>query len=445
VDVKNLPAGFYDLFVGGVRIGMVQATETGEGMAEFASPQNEGQSWLDFDVLGKTITVSQGDVVLFDDTFPSGEPPAPTAGKETIQMALNAVGPDKDAHGVLRWQRTTTKSGTATRVDLEVEDMNPATYDVLVDGEPVGVLTTSVESGEAAELHFSDPPEPGGDALDFDPLGRLVSVNLGAAFLAAAMPASSLETGVPTPSKPSQICKDIGKKSTDCLQVAFSNLGVLPGPSGTATMVQNASGIALKVDLQGLPPGADFDIASDGNVVATVEAGEDGTASTTFQSPLGDADVLLDFDAKGRMLDVLSGEDVILSTVMPTSVQSALGTFKKEKHSENDVRLNLENMGADLDATGFLAWQRKNNGKETMVVKVADLDPGAYDVLIDGVLLGDGVLVVSKPDGTAKVTFDSDATGSGGKQPLDVPVLGHVVTITPDHDNSRVLLETWIQ
>jgi hypothetical protein len=80
-----------------------------------------------------------------------------------------------------------------------------------------------------------------------------------------------------------------------------------------------------------------------------------------------------------------------------------------------------------------------------MVVKVADLDPGAYDVLVDSVVLGDGVLVVSKPDGTAKVTFDSDATGSGGKQPLDVPVLGHVVTITPNHDNSRVLLETWIQ
>ena len=100
------------------------------------------------------------------------------------------------------------------------------------------------------------------------------------------------------------------------------------------------------------------------------------------------------------------------------------------------MKINLVSTGVDLDARGLLDFKSKSS-HDTLVVSVFDLAPGSYDLLVDGTAHA-GVLVVTKQDGKAKVTFDTQPKGN--KLLLDFTVLGTLVQVTPEGDAATVLL-----
>lgn len=73
VDVRDVPAGSYRLFVGGALAGEFEVAVEGDdlkGKIRFSDPQKEDRLLLDFDPLGAWIEVLDGDTVVLEVLFP---------------------------------------------------------------------------------------------------------------------------------------------------------------------------------------------------------------------------------------------------------------------------------------------------------------------------------------------------------------------------------------
>jgi len=76
VEIEDVPAGSYDLRIGGDIVGTIQAVlmqdGTIEGELEFRNPVEPGKILLDFDPRGQQIDVLDGTTVVLETLFPSG-------------------------------------------------------------------------------------------------------------------------------------------------------------------------------------------------------------------------------------------------------------------------------------------------------------------------------------------------------------------------------------
>ena len=74
VEIEDVPAGIYDLKVGGTSVGDIHAAMDKDGKvhgeAEFRVPVEPGKTLLDFDPRGQTIEVLDGTDVILDAAFP---------------------------------------------------------------------------------------------------------------------------------------------------------------------------------------------------------------------------------------------------------------------------------------------------------------------------------------------------------------------------------------
>ena len=75
VEIEDVPAGSYDLSVGGEIVGTLQAAVdfdgTVRGELEFRDPVEPGKILLDFDPRGKQIDVLEGGTVVLETLFPN--------------------------------------------------------------------------------------------------------------------------------------------------------------------------------------------------------------------------------------------------------------------------------------------------------------------------------------------------------------------------------------
>jgi len=76
VEIEDVPAGSYDLSIGGEIVGSLQAAldvdGTVRGELEFRDPVEPGKILLDFDPRGQQINVLEGNTVVLETLFPSG-------------------------------------------------------------------------------------------------------------------------------------------------------------------------------------------------------------------------------------------------------------------------------------------------------------------------------------------------------------------------------------
>lgn len=433
VELEQMDAGDYEVWVDGTPRGELTVDGSGEGEVEFKTPQDGNKPLLDFEVLDQLIEVKQGATTFFGDTFDGsgtgGSGGGGSGGSASkIEVFMVNVGPDGNAKGRLRHEL----KGGKRRFDVEVENLDGGTYQILVAGAPVAEFTAD---GFETEIEFQDPVEAGKVLLNFEPLGAQVDVvSGGQTYLTAVMPAA----GTGAPSKAKKGAKDTGKSKGDGLLVVLLNSGLAPGASGKAKLEVSGE-TEFEVEFEDVPAG-DYELVVGGTVRAGTSA-VDGAGEFRFSTSPGAGESLLDFVVQGQLVEVTDGVDVLLSTVFPVSVQAALGTWKKEIHDAARVKVNLVASGVDLDARGLVDWKDKSK-RDTLVVTVKDLPAGTYDLLVDGVPNA-GVLVVSKADGKAKVVFDTQPKGK--KLLLDFPVAGLVVQVTPAGDAGTVLLEVLVE
>ena len=112
---------------------------------------------------------------------------AAKSNKVRIRADLVSTGADADASGKVEFR---VQGGGKTRFKVEAEDLDAATYDIVVGGVVKGSLEVdAVKKGTQGETEFRNPAQKNQALLDFDPRGQLITIErAGTVFLQVVLP-----------------------------------------------------------------------------------------------------------------------------------------------------------------------------------------------------------------------------------------------------------------
>ena len=175
VQVGGLPAGVYDIVIGGQLRGTLTVTGAEpDGLAEvvFSDDPDAGELLLDFDVLGETLEIRQGATVFLNGTLSDTltEMPLPTTVETELPLLNQGVQATASAHITL-----TTEGDVLNAVEIDLGGVAVGNYDFRVGTEIQGTIVVTDNDGViSGELIFDN----GGVnlPLDFDPRGQTVTI-----------------------------------------------------------------------------------------------------------------------------------------------------------------------------------------------------------------------------------------------------------------------------
>jgi len=200
------------------------------------------------------------------------------------------------------------------------------------------------------------------------------------------------------------------------LMTRLSPTGATPAASGKAKYTFVRSGSSLAVTTHGLQPGA-YDIKIGGGVVGTLNVTADDLAAEGASRFLLDTSLSsgILFDPRGTSLEVvnqLSGATELFTSAFPAD--------KDEEKTKIAVEAAFTSTGLQPAASGE-AQYRSFKGRSKLVVKVAGLASGVYDLTVGGV--PEARLDVAGLDETA-LTFDSQAPAATADDGATSPATG---------------------
>ena len=199
-----------------------------------------------------------------------------------------------------------------TEFSVEAEDLADGNYRIFVGGVDRGGLVVSLGMGET---EFRSPVETGKVLLTFDPRGELIEVHDG---LGAVLTSGDVIIGDDDNNEPDDEI-DFG---TNEIEIDLTNTGVYPLASGDARLRPEADRTDFSVEIEDVPVG-DYDLRIGGEIVGviTVIVLQDGSVEgeLEFRNPVEPGKTLLDFDPRGKQIDVLDGSSVVLETFFPSN------------------------------------------------------------------------------------------------------------------------------
>jgi len=333
VEIEDVPPGDYLLHIDGVERGVIEVSDSAggpEGEIEFRSPTEPGKELLDFDPRGSLIEVFDGATVVLESVAPDqgtipgdGQGNPPPFGESEIEVSLVNDGVFPAGSGDAEFEQEDNR----VDFDIEIEDVPAGDYTVAVAGVERGTLTVFDSVGGAeGEIEFRYPAEPGKVLLDFDPRGELVEVFDGATrIFSVSFPAigngdddddddGDGDDGGGDDDDNGDGGGD-GQEPVD-LRVAMANTGVISGASGEARYERETDGeIDFDVEIEDVPDGA-YRLEVDGTERGTIQVAG-GEGEIEFGNPQDDDELPLDFEVRGRTIDVLDGDAVILTVDFP--------------------------------------------------------------------------------------------------------------------------------
>ncbi len=313
IELEDVPAGNYDFRVDGEFKGTIMVTSTAastRGELEFRSPAEPGKQLLDFDPRGRLLSVSSGASEWFRGSVTSSDAPAPTpppsggvpTGSGYYELVVEPSGNDgPELHAELE-QRS-----DRVEFSLELEDVPVGDYQVQVGGVTRGMLTVqSFPDGTEGELEFRNPVEPGKLLLDFDPRGQVLAVfgpngtSISGVFPLTPSISDGDDSGSTPPPPPA------GSSVSTVLQAT----GMDADASGKAQYESFGNEQEFEVEVEDLDDGS-YELRVGGVTRGTVQvAGEEG--ELRFRFPERDGSLLLDFDPRGKLIEVVRGANVYL-------------------------------------------------------------------------------------------------------------------------------------
>lgn len=194
VEIEDVPEGDYELWVGGVLRGTIEAqagADGVEGEIEFqAGDDDSDDPELTFDPRGQLIEVKTNEGTFFSHTFGNGDGAGP-AGSEPVlvKLPLFNTGVAPAATAKMKFERD--EDGDES-FEVEIEDVPAGSYALWVGATQRGTINvTATTSGTEGELEFDDSPDSGELPLNFNPLGETISIVGGSTtFFQRTLPAA---------------------------------------------------------------------------------------------------------------------------------------------------------------------------------------------------------------------------------------------------------------
>ena len=218
-----------------------------------------------------------------------------------------------------------------TEFSVEVEDLSDGVYDIVVGGIDRGDIVVSMGMGET---EYRSPVEDGKVPLNFDPRGQVIEVrDSGGAVLSSGdvvfddrtCDGSCVGDGHEGHQGGNHGGgghggggggQDFGMMD---IEVELENTGVYPLASGDAKLEPRADRTDFSVEVEDVPVG-DYDLRIGGDVVGSIEAVMmDGSVEgeLEFRNPVEPGKLPLNFDPRGKKVEVLEGSTIILNVLFP--------------------------------------------------------------------------------------------------------------------------------
>ncbi|MBK8286698.1 MAG: hypothetical protein IPK97_18560 [Ahniella sp.] len=210
-----------------------------------------------------------------------------------------------------------------TEFKVELEDVSAGSYTIRVAGQSRGTLVAaSTVNGIRGEVEYRSPVEPGKVLLDFDPRGQLVEIVQGSTIVFTGTLGTTGSTGGTggtggSGGDPGAGAPPFGN--------AVHVLSIEPqgndGPELKAELEQRSDRVEFKVELEDLAAGS-YTVHIDGTQRGTVQvvAVAGGTeGELEFRNPVEAGKVQLNFDPRGKSIQIKSGSNVVISGVFPAT------------------------------------------------------------------------------------------------------------------------------
>jgi hypothetical protein len=400
VQIEDVPAGDYELFVGGVLRATIQVGSTGRGEVEFDSEAEPPKLLLDFDPRGAVVDVVSGSTIVATGPMETLGAGANSCQESEVLLPLVSTGLDPDASGDARFR---VRSDCDQDFRVQIEDVPVGTYDVVVAGAVRGTISVVDDGFEVqGEIEFdTDPDDPHEVLLDFDPRGQTLEVVQGASVFFS----TEFDGGSTPP--------------TGCMEsettLPLLNAGVVPSAKGEARFRERDDcDLDFRVEIEDLPLG-DYDLFVDGVQRATITVVDTGTefeGDADFDSdPDQPGELLLDFDPIGALIEVSQGGVVLLSRTFDPAAGGGAGGGGTCAFSEID--LPMVNTGAIGAAKGDARFRERVDCDRDFRVQVEDVPLGDYDLFVAGVPRGTITVVDVGGKNEGQIEFDTEPNDPG--------------------------------
>ncbi len=333
--------------------------------------------------------------------------------------------------------------------EVEVDGLAPGEYDLLVGGELVGIIFVERENGDTyGDIEFESPADDDDLLLTFDPQGQVIEI---------AQNGTVLLTSNPVPQTPTITVEEVD------IDVDLNNLGVFPQAEGDVSFEINGSRREFEIEVEDLPLG-DYPVRVGGQQVGVLmmEVDSDGDleGELEFGNPADDDEILLTFDPRGELVEILDAAGPVLSVRFPNESDNSPENRSEEDsddwsddssndgydddsddssdddyddrsddssdddyddrsdddsddrsddssddssddgNEELDLSADFVNTGANPDAEGEFSFEIDGNERDAEL-ELSGLEDGSYEFAVDGAT----VLTVSVEDGEAEVDF----------------------------------------
>lgn len=179
------------------------------------------------------------------------------------------------------------------------------------------------------EVEYRSPSEAGKILLTFDPRGEVIEVHddMGAILTSGegGFDGGDDGDGDAGDGDDGDDGNDGGNPDMDFgsldIEVDLTNTGVYPAGSGDAKLEPRDDRADFSVEIEDVPVG-NYSLRIDGDTVGSIQVITlaDGSVEgeIEFRNPVEPGKVLLDFDPRGKLIEILEGSTVIFETNFPS-------------------------------------------------------------------------------------------------------------------------------
>lgn len=189
VDVDDLLAGNYELFVGGMPRGQIVLSEDGGGDRVFKTTPSGDAVLLDFEVAGQPVVIRRDGQDYFSGIMPTVPESTKIGGSGSRAVELAAAG--SAPAGAEAKAELEFGSNGPVKLQVELEDFPAGDYKLIVTDVLRGTIAISGDSGV---LTFKINPGGSDLPLDFSTVGQSIIISEGSTVLFSGV--------LPTPPAP---------------------------------------------------------------------------------------------------------------------------------------------------------------------------------------------------------------------------------------------------
>ena len=319
-----------------------------------------------------------------------------------IKLALRNTGVDADATGIVE---ISLKEQSST-MKLTLAKLTPGAAYTVNNGQTPEAEFLADAKG-SARVSFATKPKKGTFALDFEPRGQVLAVRAGGLDVLRAL--VSVE-GEPPQSSVSEYV-EMTTPNTDGMATAR----FVVQPTGRQTFSLQLTHIS----------GTGWSLYVDG--VWRGEFTSDGTsAKLDFDTtPQYVTTRLLDFDPRGRMLDIVQGTTIVFSGTM--AAQAAEVNIATHEWRNGTI----PSTGRDSDGSARVKLLVESDARRKFLLWLMDVQEGNYEFIVNGVLAAT-IQAVATDDGVVGTLEFSSRNDDCDELPLTFDPARATFTIQKD-------------